>query len=177
MTTILDTYTSHIDNIPHSTYITTFITELHLRVNISPERMNQLEILIVKLISPQFLELLISQMKIILADNKITSADIPSIMIIIANLLDEQLPKLRNTKFHNNDIKDVIIIVLDCLIEKGLSKMTLSQVDKETLHKLIDSWFQLIINRIMTPKNTQNILNFIYNFLTCKSCRNTNTNT
>lgn len=162
----------YINNIAYSDYINSFLKELNSRSDlIDIARINKLKILIEKLVDPQFLQTLITQMNSILEDNKITSNDIPAIMIIIINLLNVQIPKMKTIKFTPQDLKEVILIIFDSLLDHNLNKLNISELEKLTLNKLISNCFDLVLIKLDNNGLFTKISNWLSNILSFKSCK------
>ncbi len=162
----------YINNVAYGDYIKSFLDELHKRSDkIDTGRMHNLELIIVKMIDPQFLQTFVSQMNAILADGKITSTDIPAIMVIVVNLMNVQLPKMKKLVFTPEDLKEVILVIFDALLDTNLNKLDISDLEKATLNKLISDCFDLILVKLDQSGLFSKIATWITNVLSFKSCK------
>ena len=179
MSDINSIHSNEVTETKYDNYIRLFLDELHFKTTINkftPEHTAQLEKILKKLISPNFMNVLVVQMKAILEDGKITSADIPSIMIIIANLLNEQLPMMQTTIYTRDDLREIILIVMNCMVDQlnGISELRLSEMDKQMLNSLVNVWFNVLLIKLLGT-NGQNgwlssIWNKMKNTMCCQSC-------
>lgn len=161
-----------INNVAYGDYIKSFLEELHKRSDkIDTGRMHTLELLIEKCIDPQFLQTMVTQMNSILADNKITANDIPAIMIIVINLMNVQIPKMKTIKFTSDDLKEVIMVIFDALLDKNLNKLDISELEKVTLNKLISDCFDLVLVKLDKNGGLGKIASWLSNVLSLKSCK------
>ena len=161
-----------INNVAYGDYIKSFLDELHKRSDkIDTGRMHTLELLIEKIVDPQFLQTLVTQMNAILADNKITPGDIPSIMVIVINLVNVQIPKMKTIKFTSSDLKEVIMVIFDALLDHNLNKLDISEIEKTTLNKLISDCFDLVLVKLDQNGGLGKLATWLSNVLSFKSCK------